>query len=431
LSQSTTYNIIFTGTNLVKQTVNEIKADIASLRQNVTAAAPTFNTQSNGAFEGTSTSNQPSQQPLSPIYEAPALQQPKTYTLQTVNTQPSFTPSIQPAVSQTSFTPNLQTNQLNEFNQQIRGLETSFNTMGQTGNNAFNGISQNAVKVREGLNVVSYQTKDGVTQFQQLQEVGYSGFSKITTTVQTSTGSVQTLNQELEKTGTELDKNNTKAVSFGSSGYRALSMLSFGAQMSIFTLSMLYQRQLQEENSLDAITTATNRYNEAVRESGAGSTQAQNALIALEKAQRSYNTASTLSTLTTVSMGLQLVSMGAQVMQFLPTLNALIFGTQSQAAAQQKLAAANIEEAASAEVATVANRALTASNLLASLTSPVGLATLAIGGVVGVGLTAGIMNYLNQPQNSSKVDVNVSTEQDILSQYLQRTNTIATTTAGG
>ncbi|MCL2477614.1 hypothetical protein [Candidatus Bathycorpusculum sp.] len=112
-----------------------------------------------------------------------------------------------------------------------------------------------------------------------------------------------------------------------------------------------------------------------------------------------------MSTLMTISAGVQLVGFGAQILYVLPKINTLITTLRSLAITQ---------------------------TILNALKGPVRWAMLA-GGVVAAGVgTYAVTNMLNQGGSSApSVNVNVNNQQDIYLQYLQRVNGNSVTSAGG
>jgi hypothetical protein len=96
------------------------------------------------------------------------------------------------------------------------------------------------------------------------------------------------------------------------------------AQTSVLAVSALITRQLSLESASDNVSAAQDRYSKAVRESGAGSQEAQDALKQLERAQKSLQTTQSTTTLMTAAMGFQFVGLAGNIVYSLPKIRDLI-----------------------------------------------------------------------------------------------------------
>lgn len=168
------------------------------------------------------------------------------------------------------------------------------------------------------------------------------------------------------------------AVQAGASYGRVMGSAIWSTQLLLMYGSFLYQNMIREELSTDALTTAQENYNDAVRDFGAGSEKAVDAAKQLEKAQLLVARANTMATLMTVSFGLQAVSTAIMIgKQLIPALLTWI----------------------------ETNEALTTSQiLLQAMSGPAGWAALA-GGLAVAGVVGYAVGQMNQTTINAPVNV--------------------------
>jgi hypothetical protein len=272
--------------------------------------------------------------------------------------------------------------------QETQKLGASFQTTQQQAYTFGTTVEPQVVRVKNGLNVVTYQNQQTGQSFQQLSHYGVYGLEQV--------------NQKTKETSNSMTTLNNRSM-------RAFGAIQMGVSMSLWMGSMLISRQLQEENSQEAITQATERYTLAVRESGRGSDEAKTALTQLEKAQRNYQAASQLSFLSTASFGIQLVSLGASIIQYIPAINQMATSFKTLAAWQM---------------------------ISSAFSGPYGWAKIAAGvGITGALIGGGILAANNASQSQatqkSQVNVNVNVQNDTIGEYLARHGAIKTQSIGG
>jgi hypothetical protein len=348
-----TYNIIFTGTNLAKPVIEEVKAGLNSIRGtngNVNIG-PSIGTQGLGyvASQG-----------------GGSLQPPQSFS-----------------------TPNLSSlnGQLTAAGQETENLGAAFQNTQQQAYTFAAYTEPQIARVKNGLNVVTYQNQQTGESFQRLSTYGVYGLEQV--------------NQKTQETAQSMTTLNTKSMT----AFRSIQM---GLLMSVWMSSMFISRQLQEMNSEEAITQATENYNQVVKEKGRNSEEARKALVQVEKAQRNYQAATTLSTLATASMGIQFISLGASLIQYLPTINK---------------AAASFKSLATWQM------------ISSAFSGPYGWAKLAAGiGITGALIGGGLLlanNASQSSQNGSNVNVNVNVQNDTIGAYLQSHGAIKADAIGG
>ncbi len=163
------------------------------------------------------------------------------------------------------------------------------------------------------------------------------------------------------------------------STYRQLMSLRsviFSVQMATFYISMFASGMLRSESSTISVERAQRNYNEAIREHGRGSEEARDALDSLTQAQIYYQRATTMSSIMTISLGLQAVSMGVSFIQAIPAIKAMITTLQTY----------NVVAAVSK-----------------ALSGPYGWALLIGGVAVGVGAVAAINNINVNVENKGNL----------------------------
>jgi hypothetical protein len=343
MSQSLTYNIIFSGTNLTKPVIDEVKAGLDSLRNTGNSNVPTVpnvTSQSNGNTQLTA-----------PNMGNVAVEAEKT-------------------------------------SAEIQKIGAAFQT---SQNSAYTWASvtvPQVTRVKNGFNVLTQTNQQTGESFQQVFTYGTQSMNGITEATDRTTASMNRL-----KTGSM-------------SAFNAIRM---GASMTLFMSSMLISKNLTEANSQDAVTEATENFTLAVREHGRGSQEAQKALQQLEKAQRSYQAATQMSTVMAASMGLQLVGLGASIIQTIPKIEGLTASLKNLTLWQ---------------------------TISSAFSGPLGWAKLAAAvGVTGAVIGGGLWyaNSMAQQQNSSvnNINVNVAVQNDAIGEYLQRHGAVVTQRIGG
>ncbi len=214
------------------------------------------------------------------------------------------------------------------------------------------------------------------------------------TMVKSGTGASQVVS-EMNNLQLTFDQAGAKVEQFGNKSLRSLQGLIFGLQMSTFYASMFATGLMRDDTALISLEMAQDRYNKALREHGRGSEEATQASRQLEIATINLNRAQMMNSIMTVSIGLQMVGLAASIWQALPSIGQMISKLRELAVVQ-----------------TVVN----------ALTGVGGWAKLAVGAAIGAAAVGGTIALMNSGQSSSsKVNVSVSQDSDIINQYLQRT----------
>jgi hypothetical protein len=176
---------------------------------------------------------------------------------------------------------------------------------------------------------------------------------------------------------------------------RAWQGVIFGLQMSTFYISMFASGLLRSESSAISVERAQRNYNQAVREYGRNSEQARNALDSLTQAQIYNQRATTMSSIMTVSLGLQAVSMGVSFLRAVP----------------------GIMQATSALWAYAAAQAAAHPWLVPAM-------------LAGVAVALAVQQSATRPTPSTSVSVSISDE-DIFKQYIRRRENVEAKSATG
>ncbi|MCW3994926.1 MAG: hypothetical protein NWE98_02100 [Candidatus Bathyarchaeota archaeon] len=232
-----------------------------------------------------------------------------------------------------------------------------------TANNfASNGITQITYEVQE-LNIRLDQTTEKASKTAS----SFRGLnSSITTGLLTATRDARTEFKNFDA------ETNRMAMS--------LRGLIFGLQMTAFSITMITSYMYSMESAQLSLQGAQERYNEALREHGAASSEARSALRSLEQAQINYQRSATMSQIMTISLGLQFVSLVISSYQAIPAI--------------QKL--------------TDSLKAYNTVSAISKAMNPWGWVALAGGIAIG----AGAVYAINQMQNNQKSNVNVAIQYD-------------------
>lgn len=407
------YNIIFTGTNLTGSAVAQVKQGLAEIRQE-TQKTSAVTTQIPLAI--TPSSVIPTQTPQD--YSVP---QPIVADFSAI--QPLASTAFAATANEiqnVGATASTQFNKVSEgliqIQQEAGKTTMSFRQMGQSASDfTFTPTyaqptdkQQNKISsgLMEPLNVVTQSDNQGNILNQQLMV--NDAFQETDSDVAKASNALKTYGVDGEQAGNQVSvgigRASTSLTTLDRASYRGFRTLMMGASMASMVLTSLVSRQMQEENSLEGITNAQENYASVVTEYGRGSKQAASALNQLEKAQKSYNNAATMSNLMTMSMGIQLVGLGASIIQFLPSIEKLITGQKTLAL-----------------VTTIQN----------AMSGPAGWAMLA-GGVAAAGIgTYAVTQMLNTPASPTNVNVTVKSQNDVLTEYLKRNGNNNIISAGG
>jgi hypothetical protein len=110
----------------------------------------------------------------------------------------------------------------------------------------------------------------------------------------------------------------------GTMSFAGFRSLIFGAQMGMFYFSMLESGMLRSESATIGVELAQERLNVAIQKYGPNSAEANRAMQQLERTQLYYQRVATYTQIITVSMGLQMVGMAAQIYHtVIPSLTSL------------------------------------------------------------------------------------------------------------
>lgn len=168
--------------------------------------------------------------------------------------------------------------------------------------------------------------------------------------------------------------------------------LIFGAQMSMFYVSMLTANMLRAESSAIGVDMAQQHLNDTIKKYGANSTEAMRATQSLERTQLMYQRQADVSMIMTAAMGLQFVSMASSLYKYaIPAIESLVTA---------------LKEAAIWET------------IVEALSGPWGWAMLA-GGAVAM---AGIGGYLatRPTELNTTLTVNTGNTDQVLEDYKRR-----------
>ena len=177
----------------------------------------------------------------------------------------------------------------------------------------------------------------------------------------------------------------SKEVQNLNGNFMAMRGALFGVQMSLFYVSMLTSNLMAMETASNSVETAQERLNQVVREGGRGTLEYRNAVRQLETAQINFQRQQIMSTVMTVAMGFQLVSLGMSFQQVIPQIT----------------------------TATTALRAWVTTMTFAKALTIVGAASL----IAGVGVAAYSINQMNQAQTNSGNSNNINVEVTVDSPY--------------
>jgi hypothetical protein len=174
------------------------------------------------------------------------------------------------------------------------------------------------------------------------------------------------------------------------SQYMATRGLIFGAQMSMFYVSMLTSNMMMMESATNNVEGAQERLNSVIASGGRGTLEYRNAVRQLENAQTNLNRAQMMTTIMTASIGLQTLSMGVTFLQFANRVD-------------------------------IAGAALSAYNAILTVThmlTPTGWAILGGAAIVG-GAYVASQAYQSSQSSSTSVSVNIS-DNELINEYNRR-----------
>lgn len=176
----------------------------------------------------------------------------------------------------------------------------------------------------------------------------------------------------------------------GTISRQAFQSMIFGAQMSMFYVSMLASGLLRTETATIGVDMAQDHLNDTIKRYGSNSQEAHRATQALERAHLMYQRQLGITIIMTASMGLQMISMTGTMLHAIPALAGL---------------AASFDK-------------LTVSVIGFLSTNPLGWAVL-IGGAA-VAVTAGAYLMTRSAELPSTLTINSGNTEQVLEDYKRR-----------
>lgn len=169
-----------------------------------------------------------------------------------------------------------------------------------------------------------------------------------------------------------------QSVSNVNSQLMSLRGALFGVQMGLFYVSMLASNMMMLESAANNVEGAQERLNKVIKEGGRGTLEYRNAVRQLENAQINLQRTQTMTSIMTVAMGFQVVSMGVSFAQAVPGITKLINTLKNY-------------------------------NVVAAVTKALSgqWVTLAAGLAIGAGATVAVNALMNQPASSKSGNINV------------------------
>ena len=117
---------------------------------------------------------------------------------------------------------------------------------------------------------------------------------------------------------------NWNMQNMGAMSSQGFHSLIFGAQMSLFYVSMLASGMLRAESATIGVDMAQDHLNDTIKRYGANSQEALRATQSLERSQLLYQRQATITTIMTAAMGLQMVSMAYSISKYaIPAIEGL------------------------------------------------------------------------------------------------------------
>lgn len=148
---------------------------------------------------------------------------------------------------------------------------------------------------------------------------------------------IEEIKQGLMTIGYTGDEAGKKVAASFNRSMLGIRSLVFGTQMAVFYFSMMETAAIRNENAAILLEDSQTRYNDTLREYGAGSQEAIKAGNQLERTQNYLTMANQRATLSYVGLGLQAVSFGVELVRQLPILTAWISKTWAATTAQSAL----------------------------------------------------------------------------------------------
>lgn len=139
-----------------------------------------------------------------------------------------------------------------------------------------------------------------------------------------TTPAVDSVVENLNRVSQGMVSVNWNVRNMGTMSSQGFHSLIFGTQMSLFYVSMLASGMLRAESATISVDMAQEHLNDTIKRYGSNSQEALRATQSLERAQLMLQRQGTMTNITMVSMGLQMVSMATSMYQYaIPALLSL------------------------------------------------------------------------------------------------------------